>query len=257
MLSFLKKSEKQTDISLLIQGPLNLECLKTIKSSQFQFKQIIYSTWKNQSAVYPDLEEFEMVIKDLPDTANIVNVANSYYQIYSTLAGLKSVKSKYVLKHRADESYNNLHLVINKFKPEKLLCSNIYFRPIKYGAFHISDHFFLGETSRLLDTFTNLQKYYAENNDYLGILNKLSIEQIITLFYLATFGYKIEELLLKQKQEKFVYEIMAKHLDVFDVKYLKPYVIKHNHLKNTITNLKKVDKNILVKYISTMKDIKS
>ena len=108
MLSFLKKSEKQTDISLLIQGPLNLECLKTIKSSQFQFKQIIYSTWKNQSAVYPDLEEFEMVIKDLPDTANIVNVANSYYQIYSTLAGLRQVKSKF---------YHQPHKYLTLFYP--------------------------------------------------------------------------------------------------------------------------------------------
>ncbi|MES2677050.1 MAG: WavE lipopolysaccharide synthesis family protein [Pseudomonadota bacterium] len=219
MLNFFRKPKLQEDVALLVQGPFNLECLKSINSSKFQFKQIVYSTWESQSIDYEKLKGFEIVTQELPDVNNIDNTANIYYQICSTLAGLKLVKTKYVMKHRADESYNKLHLVIEKFAPEKLLCANIYFRPIKYKAFHISDHFFLGETSRLLDTFTMLQKYYLKNDDYLSILNnQCSAEQIITLFYLSTFGYKIEELILKQKQEDFVFEIMKKHFDVFDVK---------------------------------------
>ena len=261
MFNFFKSSVKETDISLLIQGPFNTECFNSIKSSKFKFKQIIYSTWANENIDYSNfknLEGFEAVIQDLPDVTNITNIANIYYQICSTLEGLKLVKTKYVMKHRADESYNKLNLVIEKFDPQKLLCSNIYFRPIKYQAFHISDHFFIGETSRLTETFSELKKYFDGKNDYLKILDvRHAPEQMIALFYLATFGYKIEELLDSKKDKDFVFEIMVKHFDVFDVKHLKPYSIKHNHLKSIIYDLKKVDKNILLKYIANMKDIKS
>lgn len=261
MFNFFKNSQDKIDISLLIQGPFNIECLKSIKSSKFKFKQIIYSTWENEKIDYSDfkdIDRFEIIIKGLPSTKNICNTANIYYQICSTVEGLKQVKTKYVMKHRSDESYNRLDLVIKKFNLEKLLCSNIYFRPIKYKAFHISDHFFIGSTARLLKTFTLLQEYLIKNQDHFNVLNnKCSVEQIIALFYLSTFGYKIEELLSKQKEEKFVFDIMQQYFDVFDVKHLKPYTIKHNHLNNTITDLKKADKQILIKYISNIKDIKS
>jgi hypothetical protein len=268
------------DVSLLAQGPFDLEFFKTIKCAKFQFKQIILSTWSSnklaeklrESSFYPELN-IEVVHQDMPNIESISNHANIYLQIVSTLEGLRKVRTKYTLKCRADESYSNIHHVIRRFqsavylglpygvdKPQplhsKLLCANIYFRPIEYKAFHISDHFFIGETSRLLDTFQNLKNYFDKNCDEFEILNnQCSPEQIIALFYLSTFGYDIKSLLINQKDKAFCFEITKKYFDVFDIKVLRPYVIKHNHLKRTITNLRKVEKGTLVKYISKIEDI--
>jgi hypothetical protein len=41
-----------------------------------------------------------------------------------------------------------------------------------------------------------MKKYFLDNKDYLNILDLTHTpEQIIALFYLSTFGYKIEDLL--------------------------------------------------------------
>jgi hypothetical protein len=275
-------SKLNCDVSLLAQGPFNLEFFKTIKFTKFQFNNIILSTWNDKKLSDALLDKMHLlqsqagilvVQQDLPNTDFISNHANIYYQILTTLAGLRNVKTKYTLKCRADESYSNIQLVIKQFKSNvyndspnavgdryycssKLLCANIYFRPIEYKAFHISDHFFMGETSRLLDTFSKLKNYFEDNSDEFHILNnQCSAEQIIALFYLSTYGYDIKNLLRHQKDKAFCFEITKKYFDVFDIKVLRPYVIKHNHLKKTITNLRKVEKGTLVKYISKIEDI--
>lgn len=254
------KQFNQDDFTLVIQGLFSSCALDSYRNNRGCFVEAVYSTWNNDLKTFNQLEDnLTFQIHDLPNIENKYNGANIYYQIVSTLEGLKNVKTPYAFKHRSDEKYKNLVAVLNQFNPDKLLCSNIFFRPLSYAPYHISDHFFVGRTKNLILTFENLKKYFDEGcKDKYGILeNRFSSEQLIGLFYIASFEeFPISELLKNKKDKKFVFEVMKKYFDVFDIQKLKPYTVRHNHLKNVITDFKKVDKQFLIKYISKMSDIK-
>ena len=246
------------EITALVQGPYNISSLENLEQNKI-LKNIIYSTWFDNSKLPTD-STLKFVRSKLPNVEYIYNGANIYYQIVSTLEGLKKVKTKYTFKLRSDEKYSNLDKVIKDFDPDKLMCANIYFRPIKYASYHISDHFFLGNTKILLETFTKLKEYFDIGlGDNLNILhNKYSAEQLIAIFYIVSHKkISIESLINKKNDKKFVYKVMKEYFDVFDVKNLKPYIIKHNHLSKTINHLDNLDKDVLIKYISKIQDIKN
>ena len=259
---------KKKDFTLLIQGAFSSNAIQSCGNNPRVFTDIVYSTWPkdgpmaNCEVPLTNDETVRFIKTELPDVTNKYNAANLYYQVVSTLEGLKQVKTKYVLKHRSDESYSNLHLVLEQFErnPTKLLCSNVFFRPLSYAPYHISDHFFLGETKTLVTAFTHLRDYLIATADMLEILgNRYSPEQLIALFYLVAASKQeltITGLIAKKNDKKYVYGIMEQYFDVFDIKHLMPYTVKHNHLKTTIHDLKKANKQSLVAYVSRIEDIK-
>ena len=107
-------------ISLLVQGPFNQLSIESISANKNNFNQIVYSTWSkpdlSKMISKIELKNIHWVISEIPDVTNICNKANIYYQICNTLEGLKKIKTEYVFKHRSDEMYNNLDLVVKKFK---------------------------------------------------------------------------------------------------------------------------------------------
>lgn len=254
------KNFEKKDFTLMIQGPFNNTAIEGYKENKDCFINAVYSTWKNKNEVSNELEsEITLKTSSLPSVEGKYNGANIYYQVVSTLEGLKEVKTPYVFKHRSDEKYSNLGLVLNQFNPNKLLCSNIFFRPLSYASYHISDHFFVGRTKNLIKAFSDFKSYLDEGNeDRHGILeNKYSPEQLLGIFYINSFGeFSIKNLIDNKKDKKFVFKLMNQYFDVFDIEKLKPYIVRHNHLNNVITEFKKIDKRILVKYISKIKDIK-
>ena len=231
---------KKKDITLLIQGRRDNTSLQTLRDNGHLFKEVIYSTWSGQTKEFKD-QKIVWVSSKLPNVENKHNLANIYYQVVSTLNGLKKVKTKYVLKHRSDEKYNNVSLILSSFNPNKILCANIFFRPIDYCPYHISDHFFLAKTEDLIKTFGNLKKYIDSSKDEFGILNNQHPpEQLISLFYLdAVSSLSIKELLISGDNVDYVFDIMKRYIDIIDVELLKPYLIKHNHLSRVIDDFEK------------------
>lgn len=174
----------------------------------------------------------KFILKKISDTSDIFNEGNCYLQICSTLNGLLNIKTKFVLKVRSDEYYSCLEKVVEKFDGKKMLCINIFFRRIKKKySYHISDHLFLAEVSLLSSVFKMLKAYHKLGLDPYYILNRhVSIESRIAMFFLnEKRGYDIKYLLSKRLNVNFVYRVMKKDFDIFDVSELKPYVLRWNN----------------------------
>jgi hypothetical protein len=216
------------DITLLIQGLYSNDVIMNkIDNYKSFFNHIIYSTWKDGNI--KNNSDIEYVVDDLPDVSNKYNVSNIYYQCKSTLNGLEKVKTKYVLKHRTDEFFSNINILVNQFN-NKLLCANIFFRRISDIPYQISDHFFLGETDRIRETFFNLEKYLSSSDEYQILNNKYGSEMLIALQYILTFGkYNIKYLTDNYHNKENVFNVMKEYFDVIDVNILKPLRVVHNN----------------------------
>lgn len=215
------------DVTLLIQGRYSDIFINNIDKYESYFNKIIYSTWKDDNVKYH--KNIEFIIDNLPNTDGVYNAGNVYYQCKSTLNGLKKVETKYVVKHRSDEFYSNIDYFINSFN-KKLICCNWGFQKIKTIPYQISDHLFMGETDKLLNTFANLEKCLHLNINNLILNPRYGAEMLISLHYILQHDkYNIEFMANNYKNNDVVYEIMKEYFDVVDVNELSPFIITNNH----------------------------
>lgn len=205
-------------ITLIIQGQKHFSILQTIKQHKQYFDEIILSTWEESSAssckvIANDTKEAEKYKKYIPH-------ANAYFQFYSTLQGLKQVKTDFVMKQRTDEFYTNLEPMINLIKqnPDKFCCLNVFIEQWRNFPYYISDHVFGTNTKDLLNTFQYLEKCFDENKIESWInQEKYSIESIFARSYcLSKNGY------LDLKKDKDEFRILNCNL-------LGDYTIRANH----------------------------
>jgi len=219
------------DVTLLIQGKYSEEIINKIDNYVPYFDEIIYSTW---NIGFPNKvnDGFKFIVNELPDVTNIYNNSNGFFQCMSTLNGLENVKTKYVLKHRSDEYFSNIDLLLKTFN-NKLLSANVMFRRIKDAPYQISDHFFLGETDKLKDTFIRLKNYSLSSDEH-SVFFKCSSESLIAMHYIVTFGrydlkYLVDTYFNKNEKLNEIYSIMKEYFDVINVNDLKPIRVAHNH----------------------------
>jgi hypothetical protein len=146
------------EVTLLIQGPITDNTYSFVSKYTQVSKHVVFSTWATDdqalvsqfralpiTVLFNDLPDLTLVKKWQPDQA-----ANYYYQTYSTCEGLKETKTKYVIKLRSDEHYNNLNPIVEELLKDdtKLISSNILTTPPT-----ISDHLFCGKTKSILEAF--------------------------------------------------------------------------------------------------------
>jgi len=192
------------DFTILIQGRINDETLNFFKNNYLDFPVVI-STWNDQ-IIHDDLpDNFTVIKSDKPSNAG---PQNSNYQFFSTLTGLKNIKTKFCIKIRGDEFYSSVSHVFDIIKnnENKIFTLPIFFRPWTTQKYHISDHLIGGLTSNLLLMFelsyTNncpeisLTKNYLKSkynfncdNDEEGI--KLMMENFVILDINSFKPYKV------------------------------------------------------------------
>lgn len=146
------------NVTILIQGPIKPILLESIPN-YLRFGPVVLST----SFGYKQ-EEFDIlssIIKAKYNNFRLVqnhteeygwyNAHNLYRQTSSTLRGLPFCDTKYTIKVRSDEFFENLRPVIDKLSPDILVCSDFFYN----GGFpyQISDHIIGGLTSDLRNTF--------------------------------------------------------------------------------------------------------
>lgn len=150
--------------TLLIQGKLNPQILKTVRVNHELFDEIIISFWEgeNQTSFAEEgrINRFPNV-KWVCSTS--LDLASSHapkmlrLQSQTTLAGLRQVKTRTVTKMRSDEFFDLRRWVAElSMQTDKILFSNFICRPWGYHKFHISDHLFGGPTLPILSAFTRL-----------------------------------------------------------------------------------------------------
>jgi hypothetical protein len=193
------------DVTIVLQGPANNYTIETALSYlQLDFvSNIIISCW--------DTDKFE-IVHDEPRISIVKNKLNNMYpgtsninlQIYTSLNGLKNVKSRFAVKMRSDQRYllsdiqkmytfysnNNtrdLSFHTDELKPRNKIgvCGIVDDLP-----FHPCDHTYWGNIEDLIDFFD-----IPYNNAPLSVDWRYSLRAEIYLGanYVSKFDKRIEE----------------------------------------------------------------
>lgn len=223
-------SVEYPDIALVVQGPMNdpskIAFHNQIEYYKLLFDEIIISTYDEHVDESLTLFCENHNIKLVTQTEKIGSLNYKYnigYQTLSTLEGLKAVTKKYVIKHRTDECYSNLDLLVNKLMLDdnKWVSGTTIFGKRSYYLFHAADHLFAGKTQKILDTFQltkdNLEKDIMERN-YDG---DPAAEVTYTKNFIRISGEEPDD-------SKYA-EQMIKWFDFIPDRDMFPFVIRFNH----------------------------
>lgn len=230
--------------TLLIQGPIRHKTKEFLKKYKETHKNIVFSTWAGED-LYKLKKEVDLTGIVLIENTPIKNVdiikynkKNAYNQIYSCLEGLKVINTKYTIKVRSDEYYENLFPFFKKWNTGKITTNNLFFRKFKHSPYHPSDHIISGETKKLYEMFLAAEakcdkkgkleiiKYYnfAKNhfNSKMVYNEYLAPEVLLAISYLLYLNKNINRLNYKNFKE-----IFKEVFDVVDTKSLgEIYVCK-------------------------------
>jgi hypothetical protein len=219
---FNKKGFDQ-DVSIVIQGKLDLEILLKNIINALKYGNVILSVWGTHSLNKNHQNQVINFIKTYDIKGN-----NTYMQVYTSLLGIYQSKTNYTIKMRGDEYYSKLDTFIEKMRNDhtKIITSNIFFRKIKDWVYHISDHIIGGKTSNLFKMFSSCKCILEEKKNIIleekkNIKQKdIAPEQWLTVSYLLTF-YD-ESTLYKKENAK---DLMLKHFDMIRVEEFADFII--------------------------------
>lgn len=190
------------NVTFIVQGPLHPVGIAAIPN-YLKLGKVIVSSWVDQdlSLLKPVINDVtvilnrnELGIKRYDRDGLVDNDGNIYYQCISTLTGLKNVDTKYVIKVRGDESFDDWTTFFSMMKTGKIVSSNRFARHHSQ-PFHLGDTLFGGETQRLFSGFVILKdglsaKVFHTLN-VLGQVKILSAEQKIYMSILKSFNWHI------------------------------------------------------------------
>lgn len=218
------------NISLVIQGPASnrekLDFIDALSYYKILFSEIILSTYtehlisnwqllkvceENDIKIVHHSINIEKQLLEHPTSPSI------YYQTYTSLNGFKSSSKKYTIKHRIDEKYSNLNLLIDKFlnDDEKLISGGTLFAPKVWRPFHVGDHLFIAQTEKLINSFELTMNH---------LYNKIMPEEGPEITYTKNFLRIHNENPTDENHD----ELMRKYFDFVPDKYLFPFVIRSN-----------------------------
>ena len=214
------------DVTILLQGNVKQEVLDFFLL-YYPSQKIVISTWfEHVHLTFPkDTDEIpkdmKLIQSKLPDNLKRYNV---YYQLVSTVNGLKHVDTKYVLKIRGDEFVSRLDYVLELMTsdPDRIFTSPVFFKKWSKMTYHISDHMIAGTTDNIKMMFEGAKHDYDMN-----LFDNVTYipEQVITLSYLkrkahvANFGTADGVKLMKD------------HFGILDLSKMIPYKIVANCFK--------------------------
>jgi hypothetical protein len=208
------------DLTILIQGRCEEEQIQ-LWIDNYSDWNVIISTWIDYNLNLNFPNNWKIIKSEYPN--RFVDMQNIDLQLVSTLNGLKEVQTEYAIKVRGDEFFSNLDLVYNRMKEvhPKILVSSIFFRPLGLYLYHISDHFICStaENIKLMfeSTYNFLLNYAKFNNSpesHFGFCFIHSKENWTS--------YNVDNYIDIND------DMIKKWYSIFDVNYLKPYIISQS-----------------------------
>ncbi|MCX8521419.1 MAG: hypothetical protein ORN28_07775 [Rhodoferax sp.] len=232
-------------VSIIVQGPLHPISLGNIGAYQ-QFGETVLSFWANDNlSLAEPFHQVRKIANPALDVRPFSNPQNLYYQVVSTLAGLRAATGDFCIKVRSDEYYGNLAPVISQLHatPQKVVCDNIYFR--KSWRMHMSDHLIAAERSLFIRCFELiLQKLQTPGHIFAGV----PPETLITSCFLQAMGVPVADPVTyrwigtghpdmrpNSPEEK---SLLQNHFEMMPIRNLKPFIAKillpsPNHAEKT------------------------
>ena len=182
------------DISIVVQGPIEEGTDEALNSFE-GFSDIVLSTWENEDlSLLKDVKvDYRLVTSKYQDCGDTflerLNKATGkpycYWMYQTNYNGVANAKNKFSLKCRTDELYPDLSIFLDNFfkYPERIHTTNNGFW--KHIPAMLSNHFFLGETEKLKNCFSNIKKFLSkESFTEKKFDNLLYSEQIFGYFYM-------------------------------------------------------------------------
>jgi hypothetical protein len=209
------------DLTIILQGRCDVEPIKLWIENYSEWNVII-STWIDSDLPFEFPHNWKIIKSEYPERYG--NFQNLDYQVTSTLNGLQEVKTKYVVKLRADEYWSNMEVVYNRMKTDenKVLCGSMFFRPLGLYAYHISDHIICGTTENLKVMFEGTYHILVENIR----LNNCS-ESLLGCGFVF-LKEKIDALAEFYNLHLYSDMYLKKWFHIIDVNELKPYIGTQN-----------------------------
>lgn len=218
------------DVSLVIQGPAidqeKIDFVDALPYYKTLFPEIILSTYTEHLIsnwrLLKVCEEYDIKVvhrtidieKSLLDHPTSPSI---YYQSYTCLNGFKRSTKKYTLKHRIDERYSNLDILIDKFltDDEKWVSGGTLFAPRIWRSFCAGDHLFIAKTEKLIKTFELVMDHLRD---------KILLEEGPEITYTKNFiRINGEDPIDGQHND-----LMKKYFNFVPDKYMFPFVIRSN-----------------------------
>ena len=211
------------DTTIVVQGVLDEVSIDNFKNYKKYADNIVFSVWDTDEARHllkkvSDEEGVRIALisphnyilgnkdNDASLDCTYYNNANICLQALTTHVGLARVSSKFVIKVRGDESYEDMggFLRVIKENPEKMTTNNLFFCRDSIEKFHPSDHVIGGTTENIYRTFKRLTTYCFNQKgrskhdvmkaSEIGVegLGTMSPETFICLCFLQHKGVKID-----------------------------------------------------------------
>jgi|688.fasta_scaffold345050_1 hypothetical protein len=235
-----------SDITLIFQGKINNELINMLNLYYDKFPIIISFIGKNDS--YKNI--LQQIINEpkfnnielIEQQSNFIGYhdlyQNIYYQCITTYNGVKRVKTKYAIKLRSDEFFDDLTAmftyIYNNSLFDKIICSDIFFRKSTYGKYHMSDHFFFCTTELLFNMCSKLKLILEKKDDIVHdktyIKNIISAEQRITVSFLLTLGEDLKYTIEDSNN------MINKHFRIYSSGNFKKFVFSFNNSKIISSN---------------------
>lgn len=224
------------DICLIIQGPSEdrekIDFMDAIPYYKTLFSEIILSTYTEH------LISNEFILKiceenDIKVVLQSIHVNDPYfdclirksfyYQTHTCLKALNQTKKKYTIKHRTDERYSNLHILVEKFlnDDEKLVSGGTLFAPKVWNPYHIGDHLFISKTEKLIKMFQMSHEYFIK-------LEQKEVEEEKEDGPEYNYATNFLKLHGENPTDENHDELMRKYFDFVPDKYMFPFVIRSN-----------------------------
>ncbi len=226
-------TKPHNNFTLVIQGPLHENLFSGLNNNYLDYTDnIVVSHWDTDNIILQNkLKNYKIksIANIFHKNFNIYNNQNVYYQVLSTLNGLKHIETEYVIKLRSDQWIGNLeplfNSILNPVNKDKYVCSNLHFRPDKLFKFHPSDKIIGGATDLILKTFTialyrityNVQALLAGAfmyTDDRSILPENMVEKYIEYYNFADINRQIVSLYPNKAQAGTIQVLPAHYIGI-------------------------------------------
>lgn len=224
-----------SNLSILIQGPLNLVNLRKCLPSYQKHGQVIVSCYDNDRDKI-NIQEFPNVrfVYNPVIQVTWANHANLYLHSYTTLTGLLACDTPQVIKTRSDEYFLDLTEVIKRMAADKnkWITHSVWFKKVEKEWLHPGDHLIGATTEALRHTFGSVMtlcRQYSDTQKQFNIYELgfrqqfngqyqsglLFPENVFFLYYLQYwYGKELEKYLLLHNSVDGFREVMKQYADI-------------------------------------------